>query len=832
MIHKSINYRRITTLQSSIEHITLELNNDLWISGGYAPPRLLRTANDIEVFFPQNKRAILIGDLNAKHSTWLNHRNNTAGITLFNYLLNNLNIHIHHPDQHTHYPSTITSRPSTIDIALTKGINDVNLHTKTTLCSDHLPIFLEWKNFHPNRDQQSVYSYKNLNWTAFRQKLNDITTIPGPITNIAELETQVHTLTNNIQKTRDQFARKITIKPKIDTLPPDILQKINLRNRYKRAWQRRPTELDRQRIKLLNNEIERSIRNYKTYTWMKYISSLETQDNSLWKLTRNLKRPSTQQTDLIVNGRSLYKDSDKIEAFADYFADVFDDAIVNTQEQQNITNATDAFSSHKYPIPPAILNKLMTTPNEIIKTIKNLPNNKAPGPDTIPNLILKNLPRKVIVHLLQIINAMLTLQHFPMLWKQAHIILFPKPGKNPQELKSYRPISLLSGLGKVAEKLILKRLTKITDSLNIIPDEQFGFRPQRNTVLAVARVVQDAITSFNSLENTSMLLLDIEKAFDKVWHKGLIYKLFALQNIPLYMTSLIQSYLTDRTFAIKRHNKLSNTKSIKAGVPQGTVISPTLFNLYIADFPKTQETKTIMYADDTAIYTNDFQANNTKDKLERHLNIITPYLQTWKIKLNTAKTEIITFTRKRTNTQIDPPLTIDNIQIPTKPQVKYLGIILDKTLRGHAQVTQTLRKAYTVESKLAPIMRPRSFLSPANQLHIYKTIIRPTLLYGAPAWNYISKTQKQRLQVYQNKIIKRALALPMDTRTTYIHELADINTIEEFFDDISNKFFTKTLQGPTITRDLTAIRYQPRTHITHPPIHHKLPIYYEPHRPP
>lgn len=380
LIHRSLNYRRINDLQSNIEHITLELNNDLWITGGYAPPLAIRSTNDIEVFFPQNTRAILIGDLNAKHTTWINHRNNTAGIILFNHLLNNLNLLIHHPDQPTHFPYTRDARPSTIDIALTKGLNDVQMYTRTTLCSDHLPIFLEWENRAADQVQQRVFSYKNMNWAAFRQKLNDITTIPGPITNTNELEKQVEILTKNIQQTRDQFARKVEIKPKIDTFPPEILNKIKLRNRYKRAWQRRPTDADKQRIKILNNEIERDIRNHRNNSWMTYIASLERQDNSLWRLTRNLKRPNMQQTDLIVNGVSLYKDTDKIEAFADYFAEVFSESQTNTQQQQNIINATDAFSQHKYPIPPKLANKLTTTPNEIRDIIKKLPNNKAPGP--------------------------------------------------------------------------------------------------------------------------------------------------------------------------------------------------------------------------------------------------------------------------------------------------------------------------------------------------------------------------------------------------------------------------------------------------------------------
>lgn len=827
LIDKTIQHKRISNIRTGIEHITIEINNNLWISGGYAPENSIQAENDLGVFFPRNARALLVGDLNAKQTAWMNNRNNRAGNILLNFILNNPNITLHHPDAPTHYPSN-GNTPSILDIALTKGMTDINIRTETTLSSDHLPIFIKWKDHPPNAQHQLTYDYKNVNWTTFRQRLNNITAVPAPISCTRELERQVEIVTSNITSIRNQMAPMKPMKPKIESLPADILNLIQQRNRLKRAWQRRPNNQDKELIKLYNNEIEKGIRLHRNKVWMEYISTLAPQDNSLWKLTRTLKRTGLTQTDLIIDDKHIYKEQDKANAFADHFANIFDETPDTSETQNSITKATDTFALHKYPIPPNIACKLLVSPQEIKTLIKNLPSRKAPGPDTINNLILKNLPRKTIIHLMHIFNAIITLQHFPKAWKHANIIVFPKPGKDQTLINSYRPISLLCSMGKLAEKLFLRRLSKTIDELHSLPPEQFGFRPEHNTTLAVAKVAQDASLAFNSKHSTAILLLDIEKAFDKVWHKGLIYKLYAEHNIPLYFTSLINSYLQDRTFAIKLHNATSATKAIRAGVPQGTVLSPTLFSLYIADIPKTEQTKILMYADDTAIYSSAFAMEDARVAINRHVNIIKPYLDTWKIKLNVPKSELLVVTRKRTNIDFNPPLQIDNIQIETKTQVKYLGIILDKTLRGLPQVNHTLTKAHVAETKLATLLRPSSCLSPYNKIQLYKTIIRPTLLYGAPAWSYISKTQKQRIQRYQNRFLKKALYLPMDSRTTDVHRLADISTIDDYFTEVSSKFFNKTLVGPTFTRDLTALRHDDRQHIVHKPIYHRLPIFYQP----
>lgn len=193
----------------------------------------------------------------------------------------------------------------------------------------------------------------------------------------------------------------------------------------------------------------------------------------------------------------------------------------------------------------------MTSPKEIFNIIRTLPTRKAPGIDNIQNIILKNLPRKPLVQLTNIINATLKLLHFPSHWKTGNITPILKKGKNQIEPSSYRPISLLSTMSKIhiTERVILKRLNDFEEKENITVDHQFGSRKSHSTVQQVVRITNDISTNFNENAVTVMLLLDIEKAFDKVWIDGLIYKMIQYKY-PHVLIKFINAYLKNRHFIV------------------------------------------------------------------------------------------------------------------------------------------------------------------------------------------------------------------------------------------------------------------------------------------
>lgn len=171
------------------------------------------------------------------------------------------------------------------------------------------------------------------------------------------------------------------------------------------------------------------------------------------------------------------------------------------------------------------------------------------------------------------------------------------------------------------------------------------------------------------------VFLDIQQAFDKVWHQGLLYKL--KNHLPDQLYLILKSYLSDRYFQVRLDDALSNYHLIKSGVPQGSVLGPFLYLIFTGDVPVTNDTLMATFADDTAILSSDTDPVRASEKLQNHLNLLQNWLEHWKINVNTNKSTQITFTTKRGTC---PQVSINNAPIPVKTEVKYLGLHLDQKL--------------------------------------------------------------------------------------------------------------------------------------------------------
>ncbi|GFW34830.1 RNA-directed DNA polymerase from mobile element jockey [Trichonephila clavipes] len=430
-------------------------------------------------------------------------------------------------------------------------------------------------------------------------------------------------------------------------------------------------------------------------------------------------------------------DTNKTEVIAQSLESQFQlNDIHNPHKDEVITSVVDAYldsnANNIDLIPP-------TLPSEIIQIIKKIKIKKCPGRDGITNKMIKKLPKLTIFKITNIVNNMLTLRYFPKSWKTAVVVPILKPGKNSALAESYRPISLLPVLSKLAEKIILARLNDYLEREKILIPEQHGFRPRLSTSHQLLRVVEFIKEGNNNDECTAAVFLDIQKAFDRVWHTGLLFKLITYK-IPPPLIFLINSYISDRSFSVKINRTYSQLKKIRAGVAQGSILAPTLFNLYVNDIIKNTNTQLCLYADDTAILSRHRNLNTLVENINEHLAHLEIWFSVWKIALNSSKTEAVFFSKR----QPPPEITLQNQRIPWSQHTKYLGVIIDKTLTFRQHITYIRDKFKNTTRKLYSLICRKSKLSRHNKLLIYTLILKPLLTYASPCGDM----QQKRILIY------------------------------------------------------------------------------------
>lgn len=349
----------------------------------------------------------------------------------------------------------------------------------------------------------------------------------------------------------------------------------------------------------------------------------------------------------------------------------------------------------------------------------------------------------------------------------------------------------MSNLGKLFEKLIHFRIQDFISSQNIIPNEQFGFRKEHSTVHQISRIKNKILNNKRNKKSTGILLLDIEKAFDTVWHSGLVYKLLKA-NIPKYLCNIVHNFIENRTFKVSVNNTFSNSKAIPAGLPQGSVLSPLLYSLYISDFKPTSLTDIAYYADDTAIITSSKLTSALLKKMEKSLIRCNKFYRKWKIKINSSKTQAIIFPfNKSPKRRPLRTLQFESNPISIQTQVKYLGVVLDKRLYFRKHIENACAKAIKTFRALWPLLNRRSTLNVKNKNLIYKSVIRPILSYGSPIWYKAANSHLKRMQVIQNKCLKMIHNKHWRHSTRALHDETGYEMFVNFISRLNNNYFSK-----------------------------------------
>ena len=267
--------------------------------------------------------------------------------------------------------------------------------------------------------------------------------------------------------------------------------------------------------------------------------------------------------------------------------------------------------------------------------------------------------------------------------------MIQKPNNPKDNPASYRPISLLNCMGKLFEKIISNRIQEFIEDNNIINPWQQAYQPHKeaNEHIMIINEYMKKVKENKTL--AALLLMDVEKAFDAVWHNGLLKKLHDME-LPSDILRIISSFLTDRTIQVKIGNTLSEVVQLLAGTPQGSILSPLLFILFVNDIPVTQACQVIQYADDIAIYTSYRNPRYLEAHLQKQVDELEDWCEDWFIKLNAKKTQLMIITSQNSRKMI--PITVRNNQVEIQDSTILLGTTLDRTMNLKPHITSLINK--------------------------------------------------------------------------------------------------------------------------------------------
>ena len=499
---------------------------------------------------------------------------------------------------------------------------------------------------------------------------------------------------------------------------------------------------DRQYFINYRNILSKLIRTSKCNYFKSRFNNCINNSKQSWKLINDLIKPKTGKSaaiELIDNDGNLISDQTAIaNNFNEFFSNVGPKLANDIPPSNNNPLSYISYNVHSFFCLPTNCIEV----SNIINSFKN----KGCDLQTIPNFIFKSVSKLIAPVLSQLINLSFTSGSFPDCLKIARVVPIFKKGIQT-DCSNYRPISILSFISKVFEKTMLIRLTSFIDKYNIISHCQYGFCKGKRTTDAILRLTHNIYESLNNRTSQIAIFVDFSKAFDTLDHQILLNKLdrLGVRGLP---HKWLNSYLSNRVQYVSVGGVRSGLLRMSTGVPQGSILGPTLFNLYINDMSySTTKLSFIHYADDTTLF-RQFSNISIIDDINSGLTEFDQWLICNKLSLNISKTFYMIFSNSISD--FPNPPSIRGTSLSKADSVRFLGIMLDSKLNFSIHINNICNKI----SKSCGILNKLSFyVPPSNLSNIYSSLVLPYLIYGIKVWGGGNTTDLNRLRRLQDRCV-------------------------------------------------------------------------------
>ena len=506
------------------------------------------------------------------------------------------------------------------------------------------------------------------------------------------------------------------------------------------------------------------------------------------------------------NGNQIDNEVEMANVLNGFFSTVF-----TTEDVQN---------SLPMPEPQAqgrTLPDFIVTENEILTVMNSMNVNKTPGPDKISPRLLKEAKNELVKPLTIIFNKTLQAGKVPQEWKLANVTPIFKKG-NKSLPANYRPISLTSVVCKLMETIIRDKIVKFLEENKIMKDSQHGFRNKRSCLTNLLDFFYEVFNSYDETKAVDVIYLDFQKAFDTVPHKRLISKVKA-HGIAGNTLKWLEDWLSDRKQRVVINGKESEWHNVKSGVPQGSVLGPVLFIVYINDIDEGINCKISKFADDTKIMSK-VTSTSQWQELQCDLNKLTRWAEKWQMKFNIEKCKVLHIG----SNNVQAKYVMSNVPLASAENEKDLGVVVSKDLKPSKHCTEAVKNA----NKLVGFIgRTFEFKSEKVILTLYNSLVRPQLEYCVQFWSPYYRKDIEKLEKIQRRVTKmiprlrnkpyeerlEALNLFSLTKRRIRGDLIEVFKIFHGYNNLDvNKYFT--IDHSTITRN-NGFKITPKRFKTH-----------------
>jgi hypothetical protein len=725
-------------------------------------------------------------------------------------------------------PTRITQCTATlIDNIYTNNFTDGHNLTQGLLfsdISDHLPIFhincesssnnkqveYIWKRTFSNN---AINGFKNAcsltNWDTITQTENTqgaYTKFQDMIQNLYNNYFPIKKLKVNIYNSRYPW------------ISPAINNSIKIKNKLYIKQLKKKNDYLTIEYKTYKNKLNKILRQAERKHYHDLLQKHRTDLKSSWKVIKqviNKKQCRKINTKFIHNNTAITKPKSITEKFNDFFVNI-GPTLANKIPKSNIT-------PQRY-LNTRVTESIFLNPVEISEVNKIITNlkNSSPGWDGIGARIVKEVKSYLMTPLLHIFNRSFYTGVFPKEMKLANVVPIFKSGDD-SIFTNYRPVSVLPIFSKILERLMYNRLIDFINKHNLLYEYQFGFRKKYSTNMALIALVDRVSSALDNGKNVIGLFLDFSKAFDTVDHHILLLK---LQNYGIRGTAhdWLKHYLSDREQYVTYNGVKSNPARIKCGVPQGSILGPLLFLLYINDLSfVTKFSFPLLFADDSNLFFEGENISDIANNVNTDLDNIVEWLYANKLSLNIKKTHYIIFSRNKAEPS-DVDIKIKGSPIYRVYSTKFLGVFIDSKLNWKAHIDYIATKL----SKCIGILnKAKSNLPTSALVNLYYTFAYPYFIYCIHVWGNTCVTYIDKLIKIQKKLIRIVTRSSYLAPTALLFQNNKLLRIPDIYKYMTGIFMYKYASQdlPHVFNNMFVLNQTTHSHYTRQHLHYSLPLY-------